>query len=54
MDYTKEQLMAMYLDWFNNFISTSAFQQHYNLGIAEAENVIDEGRRLYKLNTITN
>ena len=44
--YTNDQLEAMYLDWFNNYISTETFMQRYNLSVVECENVLDEGRKL--------
>jgi len=44
--YTNDQLEAMYLDWFNNYISTKAFMQRYSLSVVECENVLDEGRKL--------
>tara|TARA_R110000751_G_scaffold290433_1_gene397066 strand:+ start:353 stop:505 length:153 start_codon:yes stop_codon:yes gene_type:complete len=46
MNYTSEQKEAMYLDWFNHFLSTDSFSEHYNLGLAECENILDEGRKL--------
>ena len=46
MNYTDEQAEAMYLDWFNNFLSCDAWRQHYQLGMAEGENILDRGRTL--------
>jgi|TARA_B110000977_G_scaffold102156_1_gene133651 hypothetical protein len=43
MNKTTEE---MYLDWFNNFLSTEKFREYYNLSMAEAENVIDQGRKI--------
>ena len=43
MNKTTEE---MYLDWFNNFLSTEKFKEYYNLSMAEAENVIDQGRKI--------
>ena len=37
-------LAEMYLDWFNNFITVSAFADHYGLTDEDAQRVIDEGR----------
>jgi len=51
--FTKEKKQtaeAMYLDWFNNFICTEAFRDHYELSLSEAENIIDRGRKLIQLN----
>jgi len=46
MGKTKEVYEEMYLDWFNNFLSTDKFREYYNLSMAEAENIIDEGRKI--------
>ena len=46
MNYTNAQIEAMYLDWFNNFLSCDAWRQHYHLTIAEGENILDVGRQL--------
>jgi len=46
MNYTNTQIEAMYLDWFNNFLSCEAWRNHYHLNIAEGENVLDVGRQL--------
>ena len=43
MNKTTEE---MYLDWFSNFLSTEKFREYYNLSMAEAENVIDQGRKI--------
>ena len=50
MKYTNEQIEAMYLDWFNNFMSTYKFREYYNLTTSEAENIIDMGRVLNNRN----
>ena len=42
----KKTVEEMYLDWFNNFLSTEKFREYYNLSMAEAENVIDQGRKI--------
>ena len=43
---TDKEIEEMYLDWFNNFLSTERFREYYNLSIAEAENIIDRGREI--------
>ena len=43
---TDKEIEEMYLDWFNNFLSTERFREYYNLGMSEAENIIDRGRKL--------
>ena len=42
----KKTAEEMYLDWFNNFLSTEKFREYYNLSMAEAENFIDQGRKI--------
>ena len=46
MNYTNAQIEAMYLDWFNNFLSCEAWREHYDLSMAEGENILDIGRQL--------
>ena len=46
MKYTDKEIEEMYLDWFNNFISTERFREYYSLSISEAENIIDRGREI--------
>ena len=43
---TDKEIEEMYLDWFNNFLSTERFREYYNLCMSEAENIIDRGREL--------
>jgi hypothetical protein len=45
-NYNDKEVHDMYLDWLNNFISTEKFSEHYNLGIAETENILDRGRKV--------
>ena len=44
--YNDKEVHDMYLDWLNNFISTEKFSEHYNLGMAETENILDRGRKV--------
>tara|TARA_R110000803_G_scaffold10308_6_gene31712 strand:- start:6376 stop:6942 length:567 start_codon:yes stop_codon:yes gene_type:complete len=44
--YTEQQKINLFLDWANNFLSTSAFMEYYDLSMSECENLIDEGREL--------
>jgi len=46
MKYTNKQQIEMYLEWFNNYLSTTKFREDYNLGMAECENILDNGRDL--------
>tara|TARA_R110000824_G_scaffold52616_2_gene145853 strand:- start:646 stop:807 length:162 start_codon:yes stop_codon:yes gene_type:complete len=44
----------MYLDWFNNYLSTEKFAEHYNLSMVEVENILDRGRKLNYLEALSN
>ena len=46
MNRSNQEIEDMYLDWFNNCLSTEKFREYYGLGMAEAENIIDQGRKL--------
>ena len=46
MSRSNEEIENMYLDWFNNSLSTEKFREYYGLGMAEAENIIDQGRKI--------
>jgi len=36
----------MYLDYFNNFISTQRFSEYYDLSMDEAKTIIIVGRKI--------
>ena len=38
MNRSSQEVEDMYLDWFNNFLSTERFREYYGLSMAEAEN----------------
>jgi len=44
MTLTKDNMIKMYLDWFNNFLTVQAFADYYQLSIDKAEEVIEQGR----------
>tara|TARA_R100000773_G_scaffold23135_1_gene20409 strand:- start:3984 stop:4154 length:171 start_codon:yes stop_codon:yes gene_type:complete len=44
MTLTKDNMINMYLDWFNNFLTVQAFADHYQLSTEKAEQVINQGR----------
>tara|TARA_R100000458_G_C8215713_1_gene201742 strand:- start:659 stop:859 length:201 start_codon:yes stop_codon:yes gene_type:complete len=48
-NYTNEEVHEMYLDWFNNFLSTGRFAERYDLSMTEVENVLDRGRKIQEL-----
>ena len=45
MKFTKEECHTLYLEWLNNYLSDSLFMEHYELGMAELENILDIGRK---------
>lgn len=53
-NYTDKEAQAMYLDWFNDYLTTSKFAEHYNLSMVEVENILDRGRALNYLNALSN
>ncbi len=43
----KETLQAIYLDWFNNFISVRGFAVRYGINVKDASDLIDICRRAH-------
>jgi hypothetical protein len=41
---SREQLTAVYLDWFNNFVSIDGYASHYGLTYDEALLLIEVAR----------
>ena len=54
MSYTDKEAEEMYLEWFNNYLTTQKFAEHYNLSISDTENILDRGRKLNKPFAIAN
>ena len=46
MGRTKQMYEQMYLDYFNNFISTQRFAEYYDLSMDEAKAIIIVGRKI--------
>ena len=44
----REELIAVYLDWINNFVTILAFADYYGLSEEESKKVIELGRKLYE------
>ena len=42
----EDRLIELYLDWFNNFLTVSAFAQWHELTERQAHKVIKRGREL--------
>ena len=43
----RKNLIDVYLDWINNFITIPAFADYYGLSESEAKAIIDLGRKLH-------
>lgn len=46
-----EYLVALYLDWVNNFVSISGFAEHHNISHEDAVTLINIGKELHEKNT---
>jgi len=46
--FSINELIDLYLDWFNNFITISAFASYYQLTEDTASIVIKEGREMHE------
>lgn len=42
----KEKIEAMYLDYFNNFLTVHRFAEYYNISLPVAQIVLNIGQRL--------
>jgi len=49
---TDQEIIEIYLDWVNNFISLEKFAEHYGLDEIDANYVIELGRNLNNLSRI--
>jgi predicted RNA-binding protein (virulence factor B family) len=47
-ELTDEYKRESFLDWYNNYVSTERFAEHYSLTIEEANTLIKEGRELHE------
>lgn len=43
----KEQLVLMYLDWVNNYLTIEVFAEHHELSVPYAKAMIDLGREFH-------
>ena len=46
MYYTNKECVEMYLEWFNNYLTTDKFSEHYHLSKKQCENIFNRGRKL--------
>ena len=46
MEYTDKQTEAMYLDYFNNYLTVDLFAEHKQITKQEASRILEKGRTL--------
>jgi len=46
-----DALQAIYLDWFNNFLSVPVFAEYYNISESAAVELITVARRIHESRT---
>ena len=46
MEYTEKQTEAMYLDYFNNYLTVDLFAEHNQITKEEANRILENGRTL--------
>ena len=44
----RKELVAVYEDWFNNFVTIPAFADYYGLSEEESKQVIELGKKIYE------
>jgi hypothetical protein len=44
----REQLAALYLEWFNNYLTIDKFAEHHGLRVDEAIDLLDVARRCHE------
>ena len=44
----REKLAAMYLEWFNNYLTIDKFAEHHGLHVDEAIDLLDVARRCHE------
>lgn len=47
---SKENQVAWFRDYMNNFLTVDRFAAHYNISVTTAKRVIDGGRKLHDEN----
>lgn len=50
---TLAKFTEMYLDWINNFLTIERFAEYYEISVEQAQEIIDIGRKIGKLETVT-
>lgn len=46
--YDSSDLIQMYLDWFNNFLTIPRFAEYYGISETFADEIIRQGRLVYE------
>lgn len=44
----RENLIEVYIDWCNNFVTIPAFADYYGLSEEESKQVIELGKKIYE------
>lgn len=47
MEYTEKQKEAMYIEYFNNYLTVDLFAEHHQIDLQEAKQLLSEGRLTY-------
>ena len=47
MKYTDEQTEAMYIEYFNDYLTVDLFAEHHQIELQEARQLLSEGRLTY-------
>jgi hypothetical protein len=47
LSFSSQDVVKMYLDYFNNFLTVERFAEYYNLSISDAKTVIYAGRNIH-------
>ncbi len=50
MKYKNEELLEMYGDWLNNFLTAERFAEYYEIEVEQANEIIEKGRVLWDMN----
>ena len=44
----KQNMIAFYLDWFNNWLTPESMAEYYGISVGQCNNFINQGREWYK------
>ena len=46
LELNDEEIIKIYLDWFNNFLTLEKFAEHYGIDETDAFYIIEVGRKI--------